>query len=71
MLSLHDFDVKGDELELDKKKFDSELQKYVNMQNRPRYTIESNSIDYNAKIILNLRNMTCVGFDFLKCKQCQ
>ena len=73
MLSLHDFDVKGDKLELDKKKFDSELQKYVNMQNRPRYTIESNSIDYAnmTRIILNLRNMTCVGFDFLKCKQCQ
>ena len=74
MLSLHDFDVKGDKLELDKKKFDSEFYKStLTCKIGLDTSIESNSIDYAkmTRIILNLRNMTCVGFDFLKCKQCQ
>ena len=73
MLSLHDFDVKGDELELDKKSltlnYKSTLTCKIGLDTRPTvYTIDYANM---TRIIVNLRNMTCVGFDFLKCKQCQ
>ena len=73
VLSLHDFDVKGDKLELDEKSltlnYKSTLTCKIGLDTRPTvYTIDYANM---TRIIVNLRNMTCVGFDFLKCKQCQ